>query len=283
MNSTLSTTRSNRELLETNRRFYDVLWSDAHLIEPERFNTWPLVRSFVPQSRRRLEVAPGLRPRLPIQGTQFVDISAPALARLRERGASVVRGTISSLPFPAGTFDLVCAFDIVEHVDDDDLALRELSRVAAADATVLLSAPVHPSRWTAFDELVGHRRRYEPVKLLAKLAKHGLPVERSAVYGMRPRSSHLANFGMWGLTHRRERAMWWYNRVMMPLAVRFEKKLALAPGMIDTEKVDEVLLVCRRDSVARSKVAIAGQDPGRAGSASNSEGAVALARKGLRA
>ncbi len=283
MNSVLSKTRSDRELLEANRRFYDVLWTDARLIEPERFNTWPLVRSFIPQSRRRLEVAPGLRPRLPIEGTHFVDISAPALARLRARGASVVRGAISSLPFPAATFDLVCAFDIVEHVDDDDLALHELSRVAAADAAVLLSAPLDPSRWSAFDELVGHRRRYEPVELLAKLAEHGLSVERSAVYGMRPRSSHLVNLGMWVLTHRRERAMWWYNRVMMPLALRFEKKLALAPGMIDTENVDEVLLVCRRDSAARSKAAIAGQDPGRADSAPNSEAAVALDGKGVRA
>ena len=165
----------------------------------------------------------------------------------------MVLGTVSSLPFPADTFDLVCAFDIVEHVDDDDLALHELSRVAAPDAAVLLSAPLHRSRWTAFDELVGHRRRYEPGELLAKLADHGLSVERSAVYGMRPRSSRLVNFGMWGLTHQRERAMWWYNRVMMPLAVRFAKKLALAPGMVDTERVDEVLLVCRRDSAARSK------------------------------
>ena len=283
MNSMLSKPRSNRELLEANRRFYDVLWTDARLIEPQRFNTWPLVCSLVPQSRRRLEVAPGLRPRLPIEGTQFVDISAPALARLRERGASVVRGAVSSLPFPAGTFDLVCAFDIVEHVDDDDLALHELSRVAAADAAVLLSAPLDPSRWTVFDELVGHRKRYEPVELLAKLANHGLSVERSAVYGMRPRSSHLVNLAMWELTHRRERAMWWYNRVIMPLAVRFEKKLALTPGMVETEKVDEVLLVCRRGNAARSKVAIAGQPPGRGGSGSNNEAAVALARKGVRA
>ena len=258
MDSTVSNTRSDRELLEANRRFYDVMWTDARLIEPERFNTWPLVRSFVPQSPRRLEVAPGLRPRLPIEGTQFVDISAPALARLRERGASVIRGAVSSLPFPAATFDLVCAFDIVEHVDDDDLALHELSRVAATDAAVLLSAPLDPTRWSVFDELVGHRRRYEPAKLLAKLAGHGLSVERSAVYGMRPRSSYLVNLGMWGLTHRRERAMWLYNRVMMPLALRFEKKLALAPGMVDTEKVDEVLLVCRRGSAARPKMAIAG-------------------------
>ncbi len=236
------------ELLETNRRFYDMMWTNARLIEPEHFNTWPLVCSVVPQSPHRLEVAPGLRPRLPIEGTHFVDISVPALVRLRDRGASVVESAISSLPFPDDAFELVCAFDVIEHVDNDDLALCELSRVTAPGATLVLSAPLDPSRWTAFDELVGHRRRYEPSQLLAKLAEHGFSVQRSAIYGMRPRSSHLVNLGMWGLTHRRERAMWWYNRVMMPLAIRFQKTLAFVPGMIDTEKVDEVLLVCRREN-----------------------------------
>ena len=48
------------------------------------------------------------------------------------------------------------------------------------------------------------------------------------------------------LVHRRERAAWRYNRVLMPLGVRFRKKLALAPGLLDTEFIDEVLLVCRK-------------------------------------
>ena len=79
-----------RELRKANRQFYDALWTDARLVEPERFNTWPLVRRLVAQSQQRLEVAPGLRPRLPIEGTHFVDLSAPALAKLRERGANAV-------------------------------------------------------------------------------------------------------------------------------------------------------------------------------------------------
>src|SRR6185295_10084182 len=79
---------ADHELLEVNRRFYDPLWTDAHLVEPERFNTWPLVDSLLSRSLPRLEIAPGLRPRLPIDGTQFVDISMPAIAKLRARGAS---------------------------------------------------------------------------------------------------------------------------------------------------------------------------------------------------
>ena len=117
--------------------------------------------------------------------------------------------------------------------------------MAARNASLLLSVPLHPEHWTAFDDFVGHRRRYEPQRLLAKLAEHGFSVEQSAVYGMRPKSSRLVDAGMWFLTHRRERAMWWYNRVFMPLRVRFQKKLALAPGLLNTEEIDEVLLVCR--------------------------------------
>lgn len=241
-----SGTHSGHDLLEANRRFYDPLWADAQLVEPERFNTWPLVNSLVSPARPRLEIAPGLRPRLPIAGTHFVDISAPAIAKLRARGASAVLGLVSRLPFPGSAFDPVCALDIIEHVDDDDGVLSELSRVAMPGAALLLSVPLHPAYWTPFDDLVGHRRRYEPEQLVAKLARHGFAVERSAVYGMKPKSSALVDLGMWLLEHRRERAMWWYRSVLMPLALRFQKKLAVCPGMIATEQVDEILLVCRK-------------------------------------
>jgi len=233
-------------LIDANREFYDTLWTDARLIGPESFNTWPLVCSLVSRSRRSLEVAPGLRPRLPLRGTLFVDMSLPAVTKLRAQGANAVVGLVSSLPLPDDAFDLVCAFDIVEHVDDDEAALSELSRVAAPGATFLLSVPLHPSHWTAFDDFVGHRRRYPPGQLLEKLAGHGFAVSQSAVYGMQPKSSRLLDLGMWCLKHRRDQAMWWYNRVLMPFGARLQSKLSLVPGMADTEGVDELLLVCRK-------------------------------------
>jgi SAM-dependent methyltransferase len=239
-------THGERELLERNRRFYDRLWSDATLVGPQRFNTWPLVQSLA-TSGRRLEVGPGLRPRLPILGTQFVDISAPALAKLRGLGAQVVLSQVSSLPFPDATFDLVCALDIIEHVDDDDSALSELSRVVKTGGALLISTPLHPSLWTSFDDFVGHKRRYEPPQLLSKLTQHHLRVERSAIFGMQPRSPRLVNLGMWWLLHHRERAMWWYNRVFVQLALRFQKELRFAPGMNAPDGADEILLVCRKN------------------------------------
>ena len=235
-----------RPLLDVNRHFYDALWRDTNLVEPERFNTWPLVRSLVSPTQRRLEVAPGLRPRLPIADTRFLDVSSPAVAKLRARGADAVHGFVTSLPFRDESFDLVCALDIVEHVDDDNKAWSELSRVAADGAIVLLSVPLHPSHWTAFDDFVGHGRRYEPEGLFARLAQNGFDVERSAIYGMQPKSSRLVDLGMWYLTNQRERAMWWYNNFFMPLGVHFQRRLSVSPGMIDTDDVDEILLVCRK-------------------------------------
>jgi len=238
--------RTEAELRDVNEQFYDRLWADTKLIPPERFNTWPLVSELSATHSRCLEVAPGLRPRLPIETTCFVDMSLPAVSRLNAQGAHVVQGLISALPFADRQFDLVCAFDIVEHVEDGEGALSELSRVAAPGAVLLLAVPLHEARWTPFDDLVGHHRRYEPSALQEQLASRGFTIERSAVYGMQPKSSWLLDLGMWFLEHRRQRALWWYNNIFMPLQTRFQQPLTLVPGFGETRGVDEVLLVCRK-------------------------------------
>jgi len=242
----LSQARGESGLTESNRRFYDGLWADARLVEPQRFNTWPLISELCEHAERRLEIAPGLRPRLPLDGTVFLDLSAPALHALRERNAKAAQGLIGTLPFQSHSFDVVCAFDIVEHVADDDAAFAELSRVAVSGATLLLSVPLHPQAWTAFDDFVGHCRRYAPDALAAKLARHGFSIERSAVYGMQPRSSALLDLGMWFLKRHPGVAMAWYNRALMPLGLKMQKPLQWRNDLIDTQGVDEVLLVCRK-------------------------------------
>jgi SAM-dependent methyltransferase len=236
--------RDDAELIRANRGFYESLWAEASLIGPERFNTWPLMQEMAGVASRRLEVAPGLRPRSPLDGTCFVDLSHAALQRLHERGANAVHGMIGALPCASASFDLICALDILEHVADDDSALAELARVAAPGASLLLSVPLHPEAWTAFDDFVGHCRRYEPERIVSRLAQHGFTIEHSAVYGMQPKSSRLLDLGQWFLTHRRERAMWWYNRVFMPMGLYFQKPLQWRAGLGDTQGVDEVLLRC---------------------------------------
>ncbi len=240
-----------------NRDFYDSLWSASDVTLPQRFNTWPLLSALAASAPARLEIGPGLRPRLPIAGTNFVEISQPSLSPLRARGGLATLGEITALPFPDCSFDLVCAFDIVEHIEDDRQAFRELRRVAKDDATVIFSVPLHPARWSAFDALVGHARRYDPDDLLATLGEHAFVLEQSAAFGMQPRSGWLLDFAVWGLTHRRVQAMRWYNGLFLPLGLFLQKRLAWVSGLIDVSNVDELLLVCRRGGRQKCKVSFA--------------------------
>jgi hypothetical protein len=57
---------------------------------------------------------------------------------------------------------------------------------------------------------------------------------------------------MWWLERYRGWAMFWYNWVGLPLALAFQKPLHLVDGLIGTEGVDELLLVCRRTNTARA-------------------------------
>jgi len=234
-----------QQVLEINQRFYDGLWSGARLVEPDRFNTWPIISPLARQAKFRLEAGPGLRPRLPVEGTFFADISTPALAALKRAGGQVVSAGITELPFPDNRFDLVCALDIIEHVEDDQAALAELVRVATPDARFLVSVPLHPELWTPFDNIVGHFRRYSPERLAGLLESHGLVVEQSAIFGMKPRSSRLLDLGMWFLENHPRVAIKVYNRILMPLGLRRQRPLELSPGMVDTRGVDEIFMVCR--------------------------------------
>lgn len=233
------------ELRKINQHFYDSLWSDVQLIEPSRFNTWPLVQTLATNAPMRLEVGPGMRPRLPIKGTHFADISQPALNNLAKAGGITHQAPIQALPFPDQHFDLICALDIIEHVEDDLGALDELCRVAKPGAVFLLSTPLHPEYWTVFDELVGHHRRYEPQRLAQILAERGLVVEKSAGFGMKPKSSWLVNFGMRQMRENPKFSMWLYNRVLMPMGLRFQKPLVLQEGLADTQSISDVFMLCR--------------------------------------
>lgn len=229
-----------------NQRFYGDLWAATKLQPPRKFNTWALLSRLADGARGRLEVGAGMRPRLPIHGSHFIDLSPFATRALGARGGLAATGEIGALPYADAAFDLACAFDIIEHVADDAGALGEITRVVRPGGTVVLSVPLYMRAWTCFDELVGHTRRYEPAELQTLLAVHGLVLTESAAYGMQPRSELLLRLGVWWLQHHKTHAMNLYNRIFLPLALLFERPLRFSPGLVTDPRVDEVVLVCRR-------------------------------------
>jgi SAM-dependent methyltransferase len=80
-------------------------------------------------------------------------------------------------------FDLVCAFEVLEHIDDDAGAVRDWAARLRPGGWLMLSVPAHQRRYGPADELVGHFRRYDPAAIPALLAGCGLTGIEVRQYG----------------------------------------------------------------------------------------------------
>ena len=108
-----------------------------------------------------------------------VDLSEDAIAFCRERGLEQVKlGAGEALPYDDGTFDLVTALDVVEHMDDDLAGLREMRRVLRPGGRVLLFVPTFMFLWGVQDDVSNHRRRYRLPELQRVLEQAGFEIER---------------------------------------------------------------------------------------------------------
>jgi SAM-dependent methyltransferase len=95
----------------------------------------------------------------------------------RTHGARV-RADAGRLPFAGGSFDLVTALDVLEHLDDDAAAARELHRVLRPGGALVVFVPALRLLWGLQDEVSHHRRRYGRQQLRAVVAGTGLQIER---------------------------------------------------------------------------------------------------------
>jgi SAM-dependent methyltransferase len=90
-----------------------------------------------------------------------IELSELAAAHARERDLGEVRvGRVESLPWEDATFDLVTCLDVLEHTQDDRLALRELRRVTKRGGWLVLTVPAYPRLWSTHDVVNHHYRRY---------------------------------------------------------------------------------------------------------------------------
>jgi SAM-dependent methyltransferase len=120
---------------------------------------------------------PGAR----IAGSEIHE-SALRFARRRNPGVGdLFQLDACALPF-TDAFDLICAFDVLEHIETDDAALAEMYRALRTGGGLLLSVPQHPSLWSRNDELAHHKRRYRRGELEAKCRKAGFDVVMSSSF-----------------------------------------------------------------------------------------------------
>lgn len=85
----------------------------------------------------------------------------------QQLGLGFIQGSITALPFSDNEFDLVCAFDVVEHVQEDQLALSELHRVCKPGGYTFTTVPTFKMLWSEHDVINEHVRRYTMRNYLA--------------------------------------------------------------------------------------------------------------------
>lgn len=106
-----------------------------------------------------------------------VDDSEEALKFARESGYSeLVRGSGINLPFSDNKFDCVAMLDVLEHIEDDKLALRECHRILKPDGGFILTVPSYQWLWSGHDEALGHKRRYVKSDLVRKFKNSGFKI-----------------------------------------------------------------------------------------------------------
>jgi ubiquinone/menaquinone biosynthesis C-methylase UbiE len=105
-----------------------------------------------------------------------IDISTKALAYCQEHGRSrLCLADGENLPFSDGSFDLVTALDLLEHLEHEDVGLAEVWRVLRYGGHAVLVVPAYQFLWSDFDKFSGHYRRYTRAEL--KLSVEGVGFE----------------------------------------------------------------------------------------------------------
>lgn len=132
--------------------------------------------SFVGQPDLSLDVGSADGPSVPwLSGRRHVTVDVDPRGLRPGQG---VCATALALPFRDHAFDLVSAFDVVEHCASESAVMAELARVLRPGGRLLLSVPAYQWAWSSHDVRAGHHRRYTRPRLIRAVEAAGFEVIR---------------------------------------------------------------------------------------------------------
>lgn len=110
-----------------------------------------------------------------------VDISDDAIKFMKQHGYQrITKVNDIKLPFKDRSYDVVGAFDVLEHIDKQVEALKEWKRVLKDDGAIIITVPAYQWLWTDHDVSLHHKRRYTTKRLAGAAKKAGLKPERKS-------------------------------------------------------------------------------------------------------
>ena len=140
-----------------------------------------VMKPYVGTPRRLLDVGSADGPSVTwLEGTAEHHVSLDVDPRGLADGG--VCGSAIRLPFTDGSFDVVAAFDVIEHCEPEAAALAEIERVLAPGGRFLMSVPAYNWAWTRHDDHNHHYRRYTLRRAVESIRAAGLSPVR-ATYG----------------------------------------------------------------------------------------------------
>ena len=100
-----------------------------------------------------------------------------AFAQSRLRDVTLYQMDVRRIPFQ-DEFDVIGAFDVLEHIAEDELALAQIFNATRAGGGIILTVPQHRFLWSASDDYAMHQRRYRRSELRQKVEEAGFQIER---------------------------------------------------------------------------------------------------------
>lgn len=148
-----------------------------------RLIAWALARYF-PRAESFLEIGcgtafvlTGIRKAFPHLRLAGSEIFTRGLGYARERLPDVTLLQMDARQIPLEqAYDVIGAFDVLEHVTEDTDVLTQLHRAVRPGGGIIVSVPQHPRLWNVVDEFSHHKRRYTRADLTAKVRRAGFRV-----------------------------------------------------------------------------------------------------------
>ena len=97
-------------------------------------------------------------------------------------GTLLINGDVLRLPVKSNSIGLVIATDLLEHLDDDSMGIKEIHRTLTREGKVILTVPAFKSLWGIQDVVGMHKRRYSKNEFLRKIEREGFIVLKSSYF-----------------------------------------------------------------------------------------------------